>query len=41
MSLVGGVVHEDEYQFVKIVFFSKDYGDIYPETWEQFKSEYK
>lgn len=41
MSLVGGVVHEDEYNFVKIVFFSKDYGDIYPETWEQFKSEYK
>ena len=41
LALVGGVVHEDEYSFVKITFFDKAYGDVFPETWEQFKREYK
>lgn len=40
LALVGGVVHEEEYNFIKITFFNKTFGDVFPETWDQFKREY-
>jgi hypothetical protein len=41
LSVLGGSVHENEYSVIYIYFFSEQYGDKYPKTWEQFKIEYK
>ena len=39
-ALLNDTVHEEEYDVMKLYFFDRSLGDIYPDTGEQFKKEY-
>ncbi len=39
-SLLNESVYENEYELIKMYFFDERVGDIFPDTWEQFKKEY-
>ena len=40
LSLLDNTVYEHEYELIQIYFFRKEYRDVFPKTWAQFKKEY-